>query len=143
MLATWLSEELHLIRHLGAGGAEVRPGREGSSGEVPTSPQLPPSLGSVPQKRPSGTGHTPREYELCAVRVRVCMGARTQEEATLSGPIVHRPLMGRYHPLVGQPHSHSSVTTALAEHQDTGEPPLTRNLSTKPTSQQVLGQALR
>ena len=69
--AVWLSEELHLIRHLGAGGAEVRPGTEGSSGEVLTGPLRPPSLGSVPQKRPSGTGHTPREYELCCACARV------------------------------------------------------------------------
>lgn len=43
--ACHVAGELHLIRHLGAGGKEICPGREDSS-EVPTDPLHPLSPGS-------------------------------------------------------------------------------------------------
>lgn len=68
----YVAEELHLIRHLGAGGEEMCPGREDSSEEVPTDPLRLLFPGSSTES-PCDAGHAPREMMCACVCACVCM----------------------------------------------------------------------
>lgn len=157
ILAMLLSEELPLIRHLGAGGEEICSGKEDSSrGSTDTAL-------CIDSFRTAHHGKTPydsRRHSLglqtvCTrMRAHVYTHARTHthEEGEAKhvrtcypSPRSIRPSMTRHHPLVSQLHSYSSESKALTENQDTGRNHHSFVTSSfpKPTAQQAPGRALR
>lgn len=147
ILAMLLSEELPLIRHLGAGGKEICLRREDSSrGSTDTALCIHSFRTVHHRKTPYDSRRHSLGLQTVCVRTHahVHTHAHTQEEGEAKhmrtrypSPHSIRPSMIRHHPLVSQLHSCSSETEALTENQDTGRNhhSLVTSSSPKPTAQ--------
>lgn len=142
ILVMLLSEELPLIRHLGAGGEEICSGREDSSRGSSDTALCIHSFRTVHHRK---NPYDSRRHSLGLQTVCACTHAHTCTHTQEEGEAKHvrtrypsphsvRPSVIRHHPLVSQLHSCSSETEGLTENQDTGRNHHSLIISSSPKS---------